>query len=73
MAERLDDTKHELNHRKRDGIEVFLYWYKTHNVLAILLNDTKAQPPLHTEFFVPNDKGMHAFEHPYAYLPNERD
>lgn len=70
--ENLDTTRVELNHRQNDGIEVFLYWYRSRNVLSILLNDTKAQPPLHTEFLIPNDKGMHAFEHPFAYLPNER-
>ena len=70
MTERLDEIPVELNSRRSDGIEVFLMWYRKHNVLSIMLDDMKANPPVHTEFFVPNDKGVEAFEHPYAWLPH---
>ena len=68
--ERLDDTREELMHRRNNGVEVFLYWYRTHDILSVLLNDEKAEPPLSTEFIVPNDKGLEAFNHPYAWLPD---
>ncbi len=73
MMERLDDTREELMHRRNNGVEVFLYWYRTNNVLSVLLNDEQAQPPVHTEFFVPNDKGVEAFNHPYVWLPDGTD
>jgi hypothetical protein len=66
--ERQPDT-HELNSRRSDGLEVFLLWHQTNNVLSIALTDYKQQPPFQAEFLVPNDKGNEAFHHPYAYMP----
>lgn len=62
--------REELMHRRNNGVEVFLYWYRENNVLSILLNDEQANPPLSTEFNVPNDKGLEAFNHPFVWLPD---
>lgn len=63
------DDRVELAQRRNDGIEVFLMWHREANILTIALIDEKVEPPFATEFIVPNDKGMQAFEHPYAWLP----
>ena len=62
---------HELNHRLSDGIEVFLLWHSTANILSIALTDHKQSPPFAAEFLVPNDKGNDAFYHPYAFMPEK--
>lgn len=67
----LNNDSHELMFRRNNGLEVFLMWHKEANVLSIVMHDEQADPPLDTEFLVPNDKGMHAFEHPYAWLPDK--
>lgn len=67
--EQLPNDTVELADRRNDGIEVFLRWHKGANILTVALIDNKQEPPFATEFVVPNDKGMEAFEHPYAYMP----
>lgn len=56
---------YELNHRRDAGIEVFLYWHKEANILALMLNEPNDNQGY--AFIVPNDSGNDAFEHPYAY------
>jgi hypothetical protein len=62
----------ELAHRQNDGIQVFLFWHKQANILTIALIDAKQNPPFATEFEVPNEKGMEAFNHPYAHMPESQ-
>lgn len=62
----------ELMERRGDGLEVFLNWHREANILTIAMIDYKQEPPFTTEFIVPNDKGMEAFEHPYAWLPENK-
>lgn len=69
--ERLDETPVELDARSGDGLEIFLMWYRQHGVLSIMLNDLKVDPPTHTEFFIPNEKAREAFQHPFAWIPDE--
>lgn len=67
-----DPTKPDvanLAHRRNNGVEVFLNWHRAANILSIVLIDE--QDAKDWEFVVPNDKGMQAFEHPYAWLPDQ--
>ena len=61
----------ELAHRRDHGIEVFLMWHKRANVLAIMLYDFSTNASYN--FTVPNDRGLDAFYHPFAYLRSEND
>lgn len=62
-------TPVELAHRRSDRIDVWLYWHREANVLSIALKDHKED--FEAEFQVPNDEGLHAFYHPYAFMPEE--
>ena len=66
----LNNDTEELMFRRNNGLEVFLMWHKEANFLSIVMNDEGSTPPLKTEFIVPNDRGVMAFEHPYAWLPD---
>lgn len=59
----------ELMHRRTAGIEVFLNWHRQANILTVMVRDESQTPPVTDEFVVPNDKGLEAFQHPYAYQP----
>lgn len=62
----------ELMERRNDGVQVFLNWHREANILTIALIDNKQTPPFATEFTVPNDKGLEAFNHPFAYMPESQ-
>ena len=66
------DDRVELAHRRNNGLDVFLLWHRSANVLTVAMIDEKQQPPFTAEFVVPNDKGMAGFEHPYAWLPESQ-
>lgn len=70
MIEGLDEARRELMHRRSNNLEVFLYWYHSRNILSILLVDEDISPAITTEFLVPNDQGLAAFNHPFAYMPD---
>lgn len=55
----------ELDYRRAHGVEVLLQWHKKSNILRLILNDEK-EGLSHT-FQVDNDKGLEAFNHPYAF------
>lgn len=57
----------ELAWRRDHGIEVFLYWHSKLNTLSIFVTDINANQS--QNFTVPNDKGLDAYYHPYAYSP----
>lgn len=56
----------ELAYRLENGIEVFLYWHKEQNILSLFVTDVTANQS--QSEVVPNNKGLEAFYHPYAYL-----
>lgn len=58
-----------LMHRRNNGVEVFLNWHKSANILSIVLIDEADHKDW--EFVVPNDSGIQAFEHPFAWLPDQ--
>lgn len=60
----------ELCHRRSDKIDVWLFWHRELNLLSIAIKDSKLD--FEAGFIVPNDKGMEAFRHPYAYMPEEQ-
>ena len=69
--EQLNDRV-ELMDRRNDGLEVFLNWHREADILTIAMIDHKQEPPFTVEFVVPNDKGIEAFTHPYAYMPEHQ-
>lgn len=60
----------ELDHRRAHGVEVFLQWHKRSNTLRLILNDEKEG--LQYKFPVPNDKGLDAFYHPFAFAEGQQ-
>lgn len=67
-----NNGRQELMARQNDGLSVFLNWHREANILSIVLIDNKQTPPFATEFTVPNDKGLEAFNHPFAYMPESQ-
>lgn len=65
-----DPDVRELSHRPTlNGLEKFLLWHKESNAISVLLRDEK-ENKLYA-FEVPPDKALDAFEHPFAYKPDE--
>lgn len=59
----------ELCHREPlDGLEKFLFWHSDDNTLSVIIRDEKEKRMY--AFQVPNDKGLEAFKHPFAYMPD---
>lgn len=61
----------ELAYRRTGNTEVFLKWLRVADVIFIALKDEGEE--LDRAFLVPSDKGLDAFEHPFAYLPSMGD
>lgn len=61
----------ELAYRRSGQTEVFLKWLRVADVIFIALKDDNEE--LDRAFLVPSDKGLDAFEHPFAYLPEMDD
>lgn len=55
----------ELMHRHNHGVDVFLMWHRDLDILSIVIKSDEQD----SEFVVPNDKGLKAFEHPFAFQP----
>jgi hypothetical protein len=60
----------ELDVRRAHGIEVFLQWHKRSNTLRLVLNDEIEG--LQYKFPVPNDKGLDALNHPFAWAADQQ-
>lgn len=52
-----------------DGLEKFLFWHSDNNTLSIIIRDEREKRMY--AFQVPNDKGLEAFAHPFAYMPTD--
>lgn len=59
----------DLMSRTSDGLEVFLMWHRETNLVSIAMHDLSSGES--RAFPVPSEKAMHAFMHPFAYLPRE--
>ena len=62
-------TERELDYREGDGLEVALVWYPGRNAIAVKVLDTRTGE----RFEIPVDpaSARDAFEHPFAYAPEE--
>lgn len=69
-AEGVDTGCYELDHRRRHGIEIFLFWFRQSNILTMTLNDLKDSSSYY--FQVPNENGMDAINHPFIYQQRAR-
>jgi hypothetical protein len=70
MATAAATQRRELAHRASNGIEVFLFWTKTTDVVSVAVIDSLSDEAL--EFEVRGDMAMDAFNHPYAYAATPR-
>ena len=59
----------ELAYRSGDGIEVSLLWSRLTDRLTVLVGDLRTGEFF--EFSPPRDKGLDAFNHPFAYAPED--
>jgi hypothetical protein len=59
----------ELAHRSGDGIEVSLLWSPLTDSLIVTVGDLRTGEAF--EFSPPRDKGLDAFNHPFAYAPED--
>ena len=59
----------ELAYRSGDGIEVSLLWSRLTDRLTVLVGDLRTGESF--DFTPPRDKGLDAFNHPFAYAPKD--
>jgi hypothetical protein len=57
----------ELAARETDGFRVVLLWHPREDAITVTLEDTRDGDHLH--LVVPRDRALHAFYHPFAYVP----
>lgn len=67
QLEQLSSDMLEINHRRHDQMDVFMRWHKELNIISIAIEDSKTG--YKTEFVVPNEAAMDAFNHPYVWDP----
>ena len=62
----MDGDKVELAERSNDGIEVRLLWKRdTREVMLEVTDDRSGKT---CEIRVPDDRALHAFDHPFLYV-----
>jgi hypothetical protein len=57
----------ELAARESDGIRVVLLWNPHEDAVTLTLEDTRDGDRL--DLVLPRDRALHAFYHPFAYVP----
>jgi hypothetical protein len=57
----------ELAARESDGLRVVLLWHPREDAVTVTLEDTRDGDRL--ELVVPRNRALHAFYHPFAYVP----
>ena len=63
--------RRELAHRSGGGLEVTLYWHADDDRTSIDVWHAASDETL--SFFVPRDRALEAYYHPFAHLPNALD
>ncbi len=58
----------ELAYRSGDGIEVSLLWSRLTGRVTVLVGDLRTGDAFD---FAPRDKALDAFNHPFAYAPED--
>ena len=66
MTTRTAATFRELAARENDGIRVRLLWHTGDDRLVLEIEDLRTEETF--ELFVPRDRGLDAFYHPFAYV-----
>jgi hypothetical protein len=59
----------ELAYRSGDGIEVSLLWSRLTDSVTVLVFDLRTGEAF--DFAPPRDKALDAFNHPFAYAPED--
>jgi hypothetical protein len=59
----------ELAHRSGDGIEVSLLWSRTTDRVTVVVSDLRTGESF--DFAPPRDRALDAFNHPFAYAPED--
>jgi hypothetical protein len=57
----------ELAARESDGFRVVLRWHPREDAVTVTLEDTRDGDRL--DLIVPRERALHAFYHPFAYVP----
>jgi hypothetical protein len=62
----MNNTLHELDHRRIDGIEVTMFWESSTDRVTVAVNDLKGGEAFEI-LVLPGEKAMDVFHHPFAY------
>jgi hypothetical protein len=62
----MNNTLHELDHRRIDGIEVTMFWESSTDRVTVAVNDLKGGEAFEI-LVLPGEKAMDVFHHPFSY------
>jgi hypothetical protein len=65
----MNNTLHELNHRRIDGIEVTMFWDSSTDRVTVAVDDAKGGDAFEI-LVLPGERAMDVFNHPFAYAAN---
>jgi hypothetical protein len=62
----MNNSLHELAHRRIDGLEVTMFWDPESNRVTVAVDDAKGGEAFEI-LVLPGERAMDVFHHPFAY------